>query len=231
MDAVPPIEAHDEAPHHHAPPWLRLPVLLSAVGFHHVLALSGTIFFAALVTSHPAGLLALSSRNRHLLLVVPTGISAAAFFGIAFLRLTLPAVLYYVLGRRYGRSGLAWLEREAGGTPATIAWIEKLFSKAAIPVVLLMPASNIVSLLAGHRRMSARLFATLVVVGVTGRLLFLWFLGKALKDPLSTLLDWIQRYQWWIVVAFFVLSMAQSFRQVQSTQHEHHPEEPDEGAA
>jgi membrane protein DedA with SNARE-associated domain len=216
---------------HHAARWARLPVLLPAVAVHHTLALLGTIFFAALVTKHPAGLLALSSRNRHLLLVVPTGIGAFAFFGIAFFRITLPAIPYYVLGRRYGSSGLAWLEREAGGTPATISWVEKAFTKAAAPVVLLMPASNVVSLLAGHRRMPARLFATLIVAGVIGRLVFFWYLGKALKDPLTTLLDWIQRYQWWIVAAFFVLSVVQSYRQVQRTHAEHHPDEPDDEPA
>lgn len=224
MDAVP-ADSHPVVHHR----FLRLPVLLSIVGTHHLLALLGTIFFAALVNDAPAGLLVLSSRNRHLLLAVPAGISAVAFFTIAFVRLTFPAVPYYVLGRRYGDTGLRWLEREAGGTPATIRWVERWFDRAAVPVVLLMPASNIVSVLAGHRRMRLRLFAGLIVAGVVGRLLFFWFLGRALREPLEWLLDVIQRYQWWIVAAFFVLSMAQSFRQVKATQAEPMPEEPEDG--
>ena len=39
-----------------------------------------------------------------------------------------------------------------------------------------------------------------------------WFLGKALEEPLGVVLDWIQRYQWWIVGAFIVLTFGQSFR-------------------
>jgi membrane protein DedA with SNARE-associated domain len=218
MDA----DGHHEHHHHRL---LRLPTLLPAVGVHHLLALSGTILFSTLVVSHPAVLLVLSSRIRHLLLVVPAGIGALPYFGIAFVRIVFPAAPYYVLGHRYGNRGLAWLEREAGGTPATVRWVEKAFDKARIPVVFLMPASNVVSLLAGHRRMPARLFGGVLVAGVLTRLVFIWFLGKALEDPLSKLLDWIQRYQWWIVAFFFAVSMVQSWRQVSSTQQEHRPEE------
>jgi|GEM_PF-200144 membrane protein DedA with SNARE-associated domain len=220
---------HEARPaHHHGPRWQRLSVLLPLVGVHHVLALLGTIFFAALVSDNPALLLVLSSRLRHLLLVVPAGIPALPYFLIGFVRLTYPAVPYYALGRRYGESGIAWLEREAGGTPATIRWIERWFSKAAVPVILLMPASNVVQVLSGHRRVNPRLFAALVVGSITARLVAIWFLGKALEEPLTTLLDWIQRYQWWIVAGFFVLSVVQSSRQVRRTTAEHPPEETDD---
>jgi membrane protein DedA with SNARE-associated domain len=221
------------AEHLHHPPrhrrLLRLPVLLSVVGVHHLLALAGTIFFSTLVVAHPAVLLVLSSRIRHLLLVVPN-MTALAFFAIAFVRIAMPAGPYYLLGQRYGNRGLAWLEREAGGAPAMVRWVEKAFDRARLPVVFFMPASNVVQVLAGHRRMPAKLFAGTLAAGIVARLLFFWFLGKALQEPLERLLDWIQRYQWWIVLFFFALSMLQSFRQVSATQKERKPEEPAEDA-
>jgi membrane protein DedA with SNARE-associated domain len=203
----------------------RLVILLSVVGVHHGLALAGTIFFAALVTSGPALLLALSSRNRHLLLVVPAGINPVLYVVIPFVRIVLPGVAYYLLGTWYGQRGLAWLEREAGGRPSTIRWAERLFDRVGAPLLVFAPASNIVALLAGHRGMRPKLFGALLVVGVAAKLAFFWFLGETFEQPLQTLLDWIQRYQWWIVAAFLVWSVVDSSRQVRRTLAQRPPEE------
>jgi hypothetical protein len=202
-------------------------MLLTVVGIHHGLAIAGTVFFAALVNRHPALLLVLSSRNRHLLLVVPAGISAVLYVVIPTLRIGLPAVAYYLLGAWYGERGLAWLEREAGGRPSTIRWAEKLFDRVGAPLLLLAPASNIVQLLAGHRGMRPRVFGALLATGIALKLGFFWFLGETFERPLKTLLDWIQRYQWWIVAAFLVWSVIDSGRQVRRTLAQQPPEEYD----
>lgn len=212
-------------PHHHRH---RLTALLSVVGVHHVLALLGTIFFAALIGRNDPLLLTLSSRNRHLLLTVAGGVGALPYFLIATVRIAFPAVPYYLLGLHYGDRGLRWLEREAGGTPATIRWVERWFDRLGPALVVLMPASNLVALLAGARGLPARRFGVLVGVGIAVKLGFFWFLGKALEEPLQWLIDLIQRYQWWVVAAFFVLSVAQSMRNVRGTQEEHKPEEEDD---
>jgi membrane protein DedA with SNARE-associated domain len=221
-----PLPAADEvAPRQPVHKRHRLAILLSVVGVHHGLALAGTIFFAALVNSGPALLLALSSRNRHLLLVVPAGINPILYVVIPFIRITFPGVAYYLLGAWYGERGLAWLEREAGGRPSTIRWAEKLFDRVGAPLVVFAPASNIVALLAGHRGMRPRLFGALLVVGIAVKLAFFWFLGETFDKPLQTLLDWIQRYQWWIVAAFLVWSVVDSSRQVRRTLAQKPPEE------
>jgi membrane protein DedA with SNARE-associated domain len=203
----------------------RLAILLTIVGIHHVLALLGTIFFAALVNRNPALLLALSSRNRHLLLVVPAGINPILYVLVPTLRIGIPGIAYYLLGAWYGERGLAWLEREAGGRPSTIRWAEKLFDRIGAPLLLLAPASNIVQLLAGHRGMRPRLFGALLAGGIALKLGFFWFLGETFEGPLQTLLDWIQKYQWWIVAAFLVWSVVDSGRQVRRTLAQHPPEE------
>ena len=58
----------------------------------------GTILSANLVKDHPAALLALSARNRHLLLTVAAGIGVVPYAVISFLRLLTPAIAFYLLG-------------------------------------------------------------------------------------------------------------------------------------
>ena len=190
----------------------RLAVLLGIIGALIVASNVGTILSASLVRDHPVALLALSARNRHLLLTVAAGIGAVPYVLVSFARIVAPAVPFYLLGRWYGDRGLRWLERQAGGTPATVRWVERAFDRAAVPLLFLMPGSNLVCLLAGARQMTVRTFGLTLTAGILVRLAFFWFVGKAFQDPLETLLDWITKYQWWIAGAFLILTMAQSFR-------------------
>jgi membrane protein DedA with SNARE-associated domain len=190
----------------------RLAILLGIIAALIVASNVGTILSASLVRDHPVALLALSARNRHLLLTVAAGIGAVPYVLVSFARLVAPAVPFYLLGRWYGERGLRWLERQAGGTPATIRWVEKGFDRAAVPLLFLMPGSNLVCLLAGSRAMAARTFAITLVTGILARLAFFWFVGKAFQDPLEAVLDWLTKYQWWIAGAFLLITMAQSFR-------------------
>ncbi len=190
----------------------KLAVLLSLIGALVVASNVGSILAAHLAQDQPATLLALSARNRHLLLAVAAGIGAVPYTVISFLRLLVPAVAFFILGSWYGDRGLRWLERQAGGTPATIRWVEKWFAKAALPLVFLMPGSNLVCLLAGARRMPARTYGVVLATGILVRLAFFWFIGKAFQAPLEVVLDWLTRYQWWVAGAFLALTLAQSFR-------------------
>jgi membrane protein DedA with SNARE-associated domain len=192
----------------------KLAILLSLIGALVVASNVGTILSAHLAQDQPATLLALSARNRHLLLAVAAGIGLVPYIVISFLRLLVPAVAFYVLGTDYGDRGLAWLERQAGGRrPASIRWVEHWFSRAALPLVFLMPGSNLVCLLAGARRMARRTYAVVLAAGILARLAFFWVLGKALQKPLQVVLDWLTRYQWWIAGAFLAVTLIQSFRQ------------------
>jgi hypothetical protein len=209
-----PIEDEAEPP---APPRLRghrirLSTLLGTIGVLIVASNIGTILSATLVNDHPVVLIALSARIRHLLLAVAAGIDAVPYFAIGFLRLLAPAAVFYLLGRWYGASGLRWLERQAGGMPASIRWVEQAFAKVKDPLVVLMPGSNLVCLLAGAAKLTPRRYGMLLTLGIVGRLIVIWFLGKALEEPLGVVLDFIQRYQWWIVAGFVLLTFAQSFR-------------------
>jgi hypothetical protein len=196
---------------------LKLAILLSLIGALVVASNVGTILSAHLAQDQPATLLALSARNRHLLLAVAAGIGLVPYTVISFVRLLVPAVAFYMLGTDYGDRGLAWLERQSGGTkPASIRWVERGFARAALPLVFFMPGSNLVCLLAGARRMATRTYAVVLAAGIVARLAFFWFLGKAFQKPLEAVLDWLTRYQWWIAGAFLALTLIQSFRRASS---------------
>jgi hypothetical protein len=147
----------------------RLAVLLAVIGALLVASNVGTIFSASLIKDHPLALLALSARNRHLLLAVATGIGAVPYAVVSFARLLAPAIPFFLLGRWYGDRGLRWLERQAGGTPASIRWVERGFDRAALPLVFLMPGSNLVCLLAGGRQIASRTFALVLAAGIAVR--------------------------------------------------------------
>jgi membrane protein DedA with SNARE-associated domain len=187
---------------------MRLATLFIPISGFVIAGYTGTILFSKLVTSKPTLLIALNPRLRHLLLVVAAGIPAWSFFVVGFLALIAPDPLYFLLGRWYGEQGRTWMEENAGGLPFYVRWIEKAFDRAGVVLAFVMP-SALVCLLAGSRRMSPRLFWTLDITGTIARLLLVWWLGNVLEGPLDVLLDWINRFQWPLVIVFFVIVMVQ----------------------
>jgi membrane protein DedA with SNARE-associated domain len=189
----------------------RLALLLVPIGAFLVLANTGSVLAPSWAHHHPALLLSFDSRNRHLLLTVGGGIAPAAFFLIGFVRLLITDPLFYLLGRWYGDTAIRWFERTTGGANGTAAFISRVFAKAGDVLVLIMP-NNIVSLLAGHTRMDWRRFAVLDIVGTIGRLILMWFLGRAFRKPLETVVDWLQRFQWPLIGAFAVIAILNGLR-------------------
>ena len=67
-------------------------------------------------------------------------------------------------------------------------------------------------MLAGAARMRVRLFVTLNIAGTIARLVLFRLAGDAFRSQLETVLDWVQRYQWWLVAASAVLVLLQVWR-------------------
>ena len=166
-------------------------------------------------TDHPVALLALSARNRHLLLAVAAGIGAVPYTLVSFARLAHPRRRLLPAGQVVRRPGsaLAGSPGRRHARPA-IRWVERGFDRAAVPIVFLMPGSNLVCLLAGARQMTTRDVTPWCSPAASSPG---WpssgssarpsrsrsRRGARLADP---------RYQWWIAGAFLLLTMAQSFR-------------------
>ena len=190
----------------------RLGILLAAFATLSGSSLVGTVLSARLVNHHPLLLLALAPANRHLLLTSAAGVSPAGYAVVAGLRYAVGGTVLYLLGRDYGDSCRAWLARQPGGVPGSIRWLETAFDRAWWVVLPVMVGSNGARLLGGAAKIPARTYAAVLGVGIAGRLALFWYLGRRFRPQLERVLDVIERYQWWIVAAFFVVTFAQSWR-------------------
>lgn len=175
----------------------------------YVIATVGGFMGPTLVNDQPELLLALSSRNRHLLLTVASGISPISYFVIAAIRLAIPAPFFYLLGRDYGHRGIGWIERQTQGQTGYLGWVQRAFAKAQSVLLVLMP-NSFVWMLAGMERVNRTKVVVLGALGIAGRLVLFWWAGKEFEEPLKDALDFIQRYQWLLVGALVAVSMVQA---------------------
>ena len=141
-----------------------------------VLFISGTLgsnIGPAFVDDHPLAVLILSSRNRNLFGSVPY-IDLPVYAVVGFLRILLAATALYFVGRWYGDRTVTWVENNVGEPPVIYKWMERAVDRAGWLAVYLMPGSNVVCLLVGHRKMSPRTFFAFVIPGIITKLTILW---------------------------------------------------------
>jgi membrane protein DedA with SNARE-associated domain len=189
---------------------LRLAALLAPVA---VLSAAGTLadwFAAPIITTHPLLQVFLNPRIRYLVLA-STKIAAAPFFVVGFLRLVLTDPIFYLLGRWHGDAALRWMERSGALTPRSIHRMERWFGRAAYPIVAVSP-NGFICLLAGTSGMSPLIFTSLNVLGTLARLIVIRAFAEVLERPLGALLEFVSRYQWWIVGISVVLGGLQVWR-------------------
>jgi len=183
------------------------------------LTVAGTLgdwFAAAIINEHPLLQMFINPRNRYLALA-SNQVDTVPFYVVGFTRLVLTDPLYYLLGYFYGDNALRWIEKKLGEDGAVVQTFERFFSKAAYPIVLLAPNGYICAM-AGMTGMRPRIFITLNTVGTIGRLIVIRQTAAALESPLESVLDFIQRYQWWIVgfsIALGVWQLSGKFRRGQ----------------
>ena len=168
--------------------------------------IGSNVAFAWLPT-RPELVLALSSRNRNLLGSVPF-VNPVAYALIGFSRVALVAVVLYLVGRWFGMRTLGWVETQLGELPAVYRWAYVGMDRAGWLIVLLMPGSNMVCLLAGHRRMDVRRFGLLIAAGTILKLVVLWIGGKVFASQIKAFFDFIDGYQWYLVIAAFAITFA-----------------------
>ncbi len=196
----------------------RLQLLIGVYVLLYAAANVGSVMAPRIVERNPELLLALSSRIRHLLFAVPAGVSPGLYGLIGFIRIVVAGTVCFLLGRWYGTRGFAWLDRQLGDQrPAALRWIEAATDRVGPLFVFLMPGSNIVCALVGHRRMAPRLFFSLMALGTVARLWWVWLAADHFESELKDALGWISRYQWWLVGGFFALTVFQAWRRGAAT--------------
>lgn len=162
----------------------------------------------ALVDERPLFVLTLSSRNRNLFGSVPFT-SPLPYFVIGFLRILAAALALYFVGRWYGDRTVRWVENNVGEMPAIYLWIERAVGRAGWLAAILMPGSNVVCVLLGHRRMPFRRYLPLISLGIVLKLVVLRIGGNIFEEQVRWFLRTIEDYQWWVVLALFGVSAMQ----------------------
>lgn len=165
----------------------------------------------AWVDERPALVLAMSARNRNLLGSVPY-IDLLPYSVIGFTRVFVAGITLFFLGRWYGAKAIEWTEGQVGEMPSIYHWFQRAVDRAGWLMVVLMPGSNLVCMMAGHRRMRPSGFAVLLAIGVALKLVALWVGGKVFEEQIKWFLDAIDGYQWYIVGGLFAITFAQSLR-------------------
>jgi membrane protein DedA with SNARE-associated domain len=173
-----------------------------------VLGTIGSNIGPALVDERPELVLLLSSRNRNLFGSVPY-IELLPYVLIGFFRVLAAAVALYFCGKFFGERAVRWLEGQAGEPPRIYVWLERAVDKMGVWSVLIFPGSNVVCLLVGHRGMKSRTFFIFVSIGIGIKLWVLRVFGRVFEDQIRSFLDFIDQYQWWLVIGLFALSLAQ----------------------
>jgi membrane protein DedA with SNARE-associated domain len=171
--------------------------------------------WAALETDRAVELLLLSSRNRYLVLTVPSGISPLTWALVATLRLLTAALVCHMIGRCYGDRALRWFWRFLGMPQQQVAKFEQQVARAEWLIVPFFVGSNIVWALTGAARTSWKRLMPLALIGIAVRLVLLWWLAKAFESQLRSVIDWTNRYQLWIIigsVAIVVIANVRNFR-------------------
>lgn len=172
----------------------------------------GSILFSKLVDKHPAVLIALSARNRHLMLTVPSDLGPFAWALIATARLALSAVVCHYIGRAYGDRALRWFWRFLGMPQEQVSKFEQSFAQAEWAVVPLLVGSNIVWVLSGAARTSWRRLLPLAAIGIAGRLVLLWWLAKEFESELRSVINFTTHYQLWFIGGTLVIVVAANLR-------------------
>ena len=163
------------------------------------------VVWARWIDGDPEAVMALSSRNRYLVLAIASGISPLAYVAIATVRLAAAFSVCHLIGRAYRNDAYRWFTRYLGMTTDNIRSLEDGFAKAQWVLVPFFVGSNIVAVITGVERTPWRRLIALFAAGLAARLAVIWWLAKAFEDPLTDILGMVNRYQWWVVAASIVL--------------------------
>jgi membrane protein DedA with SNARE-associated domain len=149
----------------------------------------GDALAPTLVDTHPLWLVALTSRNRHLVLVT-NQLDAFSYYTVASLRLIASDPLFFLLGWWYGDAAITWMEKRTRTWGQSFRQAEGWFAKAAYPIVFAAP-NQYVCLLAGAAGMSVTGFFVANIAGTFFRLYLVRRFGEAFDGPIDGIVEWI----------------------------------------
>jgi len=174
----------------HPPSRARVRLLVSVIVVMAVAGSIATAFMGPLATRHPLLFIMLEARNRNLILA--RHVDLVPFIVVGTVRRVLTDPLYWLLGWWYGDRSIRWLEHKAGGG-MLVQGMEKLFARAAYPMVFLFPGA-VVCALAGATGMPFLAFLAVNLAGTIAAVVALRLSGDLLSTPVEAILGFFNRH-------------------------------------
>lgn len=197
-------------PTHVRPPWAPL-TIVAFVGLVICTNVANAVW-ASWVNDHQALLLMLSSRQRYLVFVAAGGIGVLPYVVIGALRIAAAFAVCHLAGRAYRNDLLRVFTRYLGLTPEAMAVYDRGLDKAEVILIPFFAGSNIVAALTGIRQTPPLRLATLLAIGIAGRLALMWWLAKAFESQVKDVLRFVERYDRWIIAISIVLVVVVNVR-------------------
>jgi membrane protein DedA with SNARE-associated domain len=126
-------------------------------------SLLGTAIAPYLLVKSPLLLVAVSAAAHHIVLAAAS-VDAMPLITVATLRRTITGIGAYGLGLLYGRAALGWLDERHPRLARLVAWVERLFARWGIGLLVLAPSPT-VALFAGAARTRFVVFVLALLVG------------------------------------------------------------------
>jgi membrane protein DedA with SNARE-associated domain len=168
-----------------------------------IMSMIGDALTTTWAKDHPLALLSLNARNRVVLLVT-NQLDPVSYYLVGTVRLLVSDPLFFLLGILYGDRAVAWVERKSATFGQQLRLYEKVFNKAAYPLVFIAP-NNFICLFAGAAGMPVVAFIILNFTGTITRLYLLRVVGDVLSSPIETVLDFFASYRIPLLIASLVL--------------------------
>ncbi len=182
----------------------------------------GDWFAPVLVVRHPLLQITLNARLRYLTLVAGE-IPAVLYYSVALLRTITADVVLFLIGLWWGDRAVRWVASHAPGADAVLVRLERWFTRFGIPLVILFP-SGLVALFAGASGMGRVAFGAALAVAAVGRAVLGRVFAASLAQPIHAVIDWIGRYQWWLLGVTLVVGVGQWVRTAAKAKRERNGE-------
>jgi membrane protein YqaA with SNARE-associated domain len=156
------------------------------------LSLLGTVLAPYLLVKNPLLLVTISPAAHHVALAAAT-VEPVPLVAVATARRVMTGMAAYGLGFLYGRAALGWLEKSSPRLASFAGWVERLFARWGVWLLVLAPAPT-VALFAGAARSRFVAFVVAVTLGHGLWICATVFVGDALAVWTDRLTGFLGEY-------------------------------------
>lgn len=182
---------------------VRLALLFAGPALLAVASGVGTALSPTLLIDDPLVLIALNPVTRHLVLV-SAKVGYWPFLVVAVLRMFAADPFMYAIGREHGDRAVDFMVKRSGRWGRVVLWSERLFRRASIPALCILPGP-IFSMLAGVVKMKPAVFVATNITGTIVAVTVVWFFGSAVSEWIDVITTWVAGHKLELTLGTIVL--------------------------